>query len=44
MPEDQLAEVEEHLLVCFACQDRLREMDNYVATICEALLVIAGRR
>ena len=44
LPEDQLVEVEEHLLVCFACQDRLGEMDNYVANIREALLVIDGRR
>ncbi len=30
LPEDQVAPLEEHLLVCPACQDRLAETDAYV--------------
>ncbi len=36
-PEAQLAAVEEHLLICEACQDRLQQLDEYVAVMREAL-------
>jgi len=34
LPETSLARFEEHLLVCFSCQDRLLEMDAYVNAVC----------
>jgi hypothetical protein len=30
LPEDQTATLEEHLLVCSVCQDRLRAVDEYI--------------
>lgn len=37
LPETDLPEVEEHLLVCAPCQDRLKAMDEYVSTMRRAL-------
>ena len=37
LPEGQLAVIEEHLLICEVCQDRLQELDEYVAAMREAL-------
>ncbi len=37
LPEPELATLEEHLLVCAACQDRLRHWDEYVAAMRQAL-------
>jgi anti-sigma factor RsiW len=37
LSEDELGPVEEHLLVCPACQERLRVADAFVATIRQAL-------
>ncbi len=37
LPDTQLAELEAHLLVCSECQDRLRELDAYVAAMRGAL-------
>jgi anti-sigma factor RsiW len=42
LPEDELAPLEEHLLVCPACQDRLRAADAFVATIRQALQQLAS--
>jgi hypothetical protein len=36
-PEGKLAAIEEHLLICEACQDRLQELDEYVAAMRKAL-------
>ena len=36
-PEGLLAIIEEHLLICEACQDRLQDLDRYVAAMREAL-------
>ena len=46
LPDSEAASVEEHLLICTACQDRLREADEYVAAIRAALndLPVEGRR
>lgn len=33
LPETEVAPIEEHLLVCAACQDRLQATDLFVATI-----------
>jgi hypothetical protein len=35
--EDELTTIEEHLLVCSGCQDRLIAADAYVATLRAAL-------
>jgi hypothetical protein len=32
-PEPQAGPLEEHLLICTACQDRLRATDDYVAAM-----------
>ena len=37
LPEDQIAEMEEHLLVCPDCQDRLAEADAYIYAVREAV-------
>jgi hypothetical protein len=42
LPEDQLAPVEEHLLVCPKCRRRLSEVDEYIATVKVAALQIVG--
>lgn len=36
LPEGQAAELEEHLLVCALCQDRLQEADEFIAVMREA--------
>ena len=36
-PEGQLAAIEEHLLVCHVCQDRLQELDEYISAMRTAL-------
>ncbi len=36
MPEEQAAELEEHLLICATCQDRLQETDEFIAVMREA--------
>jgi anti-sigma factor RsiW len=33
LPEEQLAELEQHLLICGPCQERLARMDAYVASM-----------
>lgn len=33
LPETRLEQLEEHLLVCGECQDRLVEMDGFIASI-----------
>jgi hypothetical protein len=33
LPETDLARLEEHLLVCPGCQDRLKELDNFLTAI-----------
>jgi hypothetical protein len=33
IPESRFAALEEHLLVCEVCQDRLQELDEYVAAM-----------
>ena len=33
LAEDELAVVEEHLLVCPACQDQLRQVDEYIQAV-----------
>jgi len=37
LPETELAAVEEHLLVCPACQDRLAAVDDFVGALGAAL-------
>jgi anti-sigma factor RsiW len=37
LPEAELAALEEHLLTCTACQDRLRHWEEYVAAMRQAL-------
>jgi anti-sigma factor RsiW len=37
LPEAELAALEEHLLTCPACRDRLRHWDEYVAAMRQAL-------
>ena len=37
LPQQELAPLEEHLLVCEACQDRLREVDSFIAAFREAV-------
>lgn len=36
LPEPELAEVEEHLLICQPCQDRLCETDQYIQAMQDA--------
>lgn len=36
LAEEDAAELEEHLLVCASCQDRLRETDEFIAAMREA--------
>ncbi|MCS7315333.1 MAG: hypothetical protein RMI94_08940 [Bryobacterales bacterium] len=36
LPEEQVAELEEHLLLCAVCQDRLRQADDFIAAMREA--------
>jgi predicted anti-sigma-YlaC factor YlaD len=36
--EERLAPIEEHLLVCESCRDRLGEMDQYLAVMKSAML------
>lgn len=36
LPDPELVPVEEHLLICSSCQDRLRETDEYVQAMREA--------
>ncbi len=38
MPGPQLAEMEEHLLICEFCRKRLEESDAYVAAMRRALV------
>ena len=33
LPDSETGPLEEHLLVCHECQDRLREMDEFLAAI-----------
>jgi hypothetical protein len=33
VPEPEVAPLEEHLLICAACQDRLQAADDYVAAM-----------
>ena len=35
--EGRLAAIEEHLLVCHVCQDRLQELDEYISAMRTAL-------
>lgn len=42
-PGEQYAGLEEHLLVCAICQDRLVKIDEYVAVMKGAALAIAAR-
>ncbi|MGJ5813669.1 hypothetical protein [Paludibaculum fermentans] len=37
LEDSQLAPLEEHLLVCHECQDRLKTTDEFVATMRAAL-------
>lgn len=37
LSEDELARLEEHLLVCAACQERLEATDAFVETMRQAL-------
>lgn len=36
LPEEQVAEIEEHLLICPDCQQRLQETDEFIAVMREA--------
>ncbi len=42
VPAAELAGVEEHLLVCQACQDRLRDTDRYIRVMRSAITAIAS--
>lgn|GEM_PF-2059286 len=35
-PEPEAGPLEEHLLICTACQERLQQTDDYVAAMCAA--------
>jgi hypothetical protein len=37
LPEGRLAAIEEHLLICEVCQERLRELDEYIAAMRKGL-------
>jgi anti-sigma factor RsiW len=37
LPEAELAPLEEHLLICPDCQDPLKELDEFIATMRLAL-------
>jgi hypothetical protein len=41
--EDECASLEEHLLVCHSCQDRLAETDEFVRTIRAAVPRLAAK-
>ncbi len=43
LPEERMAAVEEHLLVCPECQDRLEETDSYIRAIRSAAVRSGGR-
>ena len=41
LPESEIAALEMHLLVCEACQDRLKHLDEFIAALCAAARKIA---
>lgn len=43
LSEPELAELEEHLLVCATCQDRLDEATEYVQIVREAVVTVAAQ-
>ena len=44
MAESDVAQLEEHLLVCSACQKRLEEIDAYVTAILQRMMAKAPCR
>jgi hypothetical protein len=42
VPDEELEEIEEHLLVCPACQERLRVTDRYIRTMRAAIASLAA--
>jgi anti-sigma factor RsiW len=42
VPSEELEDIEEHLLVCPACQERLRETDRYIRTMRAAISTLAA--
>lgn len=42
-PGEQYAGLEEHLLICRICQDRVKNIDEYVAVMKSAFFAIAAR-
>ena len=44
LPEARVAAVEEHLLVCAGCQDRLAHWDEYLRAMRGAMRVIGEKR
>jgi hypothetical protein len=44
LSSSEIAAVEEHFLVCQECRDRLREIDEYVAAMKQALTAVATQR
>lgn len=36
LPESEIEPLEMHLLVCEACQDRLKHLDEFIAAVCAA--------
>ena len=43
LAEDESASLEEHLLICHSCQDRLAETDEFVRTIRAAVPKLAAK-
>jgi hypothetical protein len=41
-PEEDCASLEEHLLICPACQDLLAEEDDYIQVVKVAAALLAG--
>ena len=41
LPESEIEALEMHLLVCDACQDRLRHLDQFITALCAAARKIA---
>lgn len=40
-PDSEIEPLEMHLLVCEACQDRLKHLDEFLAALCAAARKIA---